>query len=103
MLIVPLPTREAVASSGAIDCNNGRVGRDLIEVLMTRKQIFGTHWTRTRFGLGARIAALFGHVALGRSPMTKDADGISNSFWLLFASLLSSVAIFISAVMAGIG
>jgi len=35
--------------------------------------------------------------------MTKDADGISNSFWLLFASLLSSVAILITAVMAGIG
>jgi hypothetical protein len=35
--------------------------------------------------------------------MTKDVDGISNSFWLIFASLLTSVAILISAVMAGIG
>ena len=32
--------------------------------------------------------------------MSKDADGISNSFWLLFASLLTSVAILISAIMA---
>jgi hypothetical protein len=34
--------------------------------------------------------------------MTRDEDGISNSFWLLFASLLTSVAIVISALMAGI-
>src|SRR5256885_1366857 len=30
---------------------------------------------------------------VGRSPMSRDEDGISNSFWLLFASLLTSVAI----------
>ena len=33
--------------------------------------------------------------------MTKDADGISNSFWLIFASLLTSLAIVVSAFMAG--
>jgi hypothetical protein len=34
--------------------------------------------------------------------MSRDEDGISNSFWLLFASLLTSVAIGVSAIMAGI-
>jgi hypothetical protein len=68
---------------------------------MLRKQVFGTHCAVSRLR-STRAYYLRSREAVGRSPMTRDEDGISNSFWLLFASLLTSVAIVISALMAGI-
>jgi hypothetical protein len=70
------------------------------KVLTGHKEMFGTPCRATRFAVGAHSHHPWAFV--GRSPMSRDEDGISNSFWLLFASLLTSVAIGVSAIMAGI-
>ena len=68
------------------------------QVLIQSKENFGTYCSYNPFLSGRARALSLGIV--GRSPMSRDADGISNSFWLLFSTLLTSVAILTGAIMA---